>query len=407
MTNPSPLLRFPYTLLRLSAGAALGALTFSTAFLAGCDEGPLGGSGGGLVNTGGSSAGGAPSNVGGGAPAGGTGTASGGGEGDPMNSACGSTDAPFKLFADEKNNIKIASTVGLPPTPMKKGDAEITFDWSGLTTDMFGNPMTQADVTHAVMVVWDAQLTNIEDIAHGISTDAPNLDEKAIIPIFLPTGGTKTSAKLTEFMDAGQNPLSAEQLAPYLDGSTVLTLMLQNNPDVTGTTPPKFGYSVKMIQGLSLDDTGPTTVSLTNTSTVITATPDLVSVTDTQVPAASNNISIDWTSTIATRGYGTNLEFVNNRIADVVVARYPAETDLSTEFTRLEGIPLDLWRAPVVAGSSLLLNDSGFVNEKNPGVPFTGVPAGSSDQYLLMLLCAKDDCRNPTPWYITPLKACP
>lgn len=324
-----------------------------------------------------------------------------------MSSACGSADAPFKLFADEKNNIKLASTVELPPTPMKKGDPEVTFDWSGVTTDMFGNPMTAADVTHAVMVVWFANLTSIEDIALDISTDSPDLDGKALIAVYLPTGGAKTSAKLTEFLDAGQVPLSADQIAPYVDGSKVLTLMLQNNPNVTGSAVPEFGYGVKMIQGMTIEDAGPTTVALTNASTKITATPDLGSVEDTLIPAGSNNVSIDWTSTIATRGYGTNLAFRSNGIAEVVVARYSADTDLSSQFTRLEGIPLDLWRTTVPAGSSALLSDAGFVNEKNPGVAFTGVPAGSTDQYLLMLLCGKDDCRNPTPWYISPLKACP
>lgn len=403
MTSSSPS-RFRPSLTRLTSWALLGTLTAFSALLTGCDDGGVtGGSGGmGVPAAGGSEQQGAGGTIQG---AGGTPAGTGGDmSGEPMNSACGSGDMPFKIFADEKNNIKIQANVSLPTTPMKKNDPEVVFDWSGVNTDMFGNPVSAADITHAVLVVW-LDTYSIEQVAQGISTDSPELEGNALIAAYHPTAGA-TSAKLSSFLLPGQEPLPLDQLSSYIDGSKPLTLMLQSNPEVT-SGDPKFGYSVKMMQAFALDDAGPSTVMLTNASTVITATPDLASVQDTLVPAGTNNISVDWGSTIATRGYGTNLPFPNNGISEIAIARYGGDVDLSTQFTRLEGIPLDLWRGTIYAGSSYTLNDAELTNEINPGVPFSGVPAGSTDQYLLMLLCAKNICRNPTPWYITPLKTCP
>lgn len=402
MTSSS-LSRFRPSLTRLTSWALLGTLTTFTAFVTGCDDGGVtGGSGGsGVPGAGGTApgAGGASPGAGGAAPGSG-----GDMTGEPANSACGSGEMPFKIFADEKNNIKIQADVSLPTTPMKKGDPEVVFDWSGITMDMFGNPVSAADITHAVLVVW-LESYSIEQVAQGISTDSPELEGNALIAVYHPTAGA-TSAKLSTFLLPGQEPIPLDQLGSYIDGSKPLTLMLQSNPDVT-SGDPKFGYSVKMMQSFALDDAGPSTVMLTNNSTVITATPDLASVENTLVPAGSNNIAVDWGSTISTRGYGTNLPFPNNGISEIAIARYAADVDLSTEFTRLEGIPLDLWRGTIYAGSSYTLSDAELVNELNPSVAFTGVPAGTTDQYLLMLLCAKNICRNPTPWYISPLKTCP
>src|SRR5690606_10606630 len=119
----------------------------------------------------------------------------------------------------------------------------------------------------------------------------------------------------------------------------------------------------------------------------------------TPVPAAQPSILVDWFSSIAVNSFGG--EFVNNQITEVLVGRYPATLDLNAGFLDIELNATELWRDDVTSGSSF--NLQGLTNAS--GAAFTGVPAGTTDQWLLGLLCTT--CVNPTPWYITRLQTCP
>jgi len=345
------------------------------------------GTGGGMP-TDGSMTGGAPT-ASGGAPTTGT-----GGSGTTITaSACGSTTLPFNVLADEANNMTFQSTIVLPDVKVPPSNINLTMDWSALTKDFLGHDLAfQGGLKNVALVVWSVPLT---EVARMINESDKDLESKAHASMQFPIDGTVTSAPITSFTSFG-GPVQEELLLEYLDPAKnfAFTLMAQAHP----TT---IGRNVQMIQAFSLDAAATsTTVALTDTSTELDWSANLDTLTPTQVPAAQTDILVDWFSSIAVNSY--NGAFVNNQITEVLVGRYDPSINLNDEFLDIELNATELWRGTVSIGSNFNLKD---MTPEIGGAAFTGVPAGSGDQWLLGLLCTT--CVNPTPWYVTRLETCP
>jgi len=280
--------------------------------------------------------------------------------------------------------------------------------------DMFGRPLDQATLTAAVVVIWDG-ITLVE------LADAINRDDQAFLsskaPLgahMLTAGGTVKSAKFGDFLLPGKTPVRdqadfADVIA--LGSSYVFTVMLQNGP-LSNDSVPSYGFDVAMIQGFELTADGMTTVALSNASTTLTWTADLDTPAPTMVPAGKSDIVIDWSSSITTTSYNT--VFTYNYITEVLIGRYDPSIDLNKQFVDIKTIGKDLWqiKSEIVQGSpnpdfsSTAMDFSKLKNAQ--GQAFPGLEAGTEDQYLLALVCGEPaGCRNPTPWYVTRLKASP
>jgi len=374
---------------------ALTALSAST-FVACDDPIPMDGTGGTVVD--GSGTGGATSS-GGTAPTSGGTTGSGGTVGTTA-SVCGSGDMPFRVFADEPNNMTFSSTIALPEVSVPPSNTALTMDWSMLTQDFLGHDLSfQGGMKAAVLVVWEIPTT---EVAAMINADDPSLESHAIVSMQFSTAGGATSAPMTSFTVFGAAP-TEEELMDFLNPANgySYTLMAQAHPST-------LGRDVQMLQAFKLEEGAPsTTVSITDTSTTLDWNADLDTLTPTQIAAGQADVLVDWFSTITLNSFGG--VFVNNQITEVLVGRYLPDVDLNAQFLDIELIAEDLWRGEVSAGSNKNLSTLTLAGENGvadpAGAPFTGIPAGSTDQWLLALVCTT--CVNPTPWYVTRLQPCP
>lgn len=307
-------------------------------------------------------------------------------------STCESGDVPFNVLADEPNNMTFHSTITLAEQQVPPNSADLIMDWSALTQDFLGHELSfQGGMKAAVLVVWDVPIT---EVARMINEDDDTLDSHAFASLQFATDGTVTSAPITQFTSFGA-VVEEAQLLEYLDPANnySYTLMAQAHPST-------LGRDVQMIQAFSLDAAATSsTVTLTDTSTQLDWEADLDTLTPTLVPAAQADILVDWFSSITTNSFGG--DFVNNQITEVLVGQYPASLDLNAEFLDIELNATELWRGEVSAGSNFNLQNL----TTEGGAAFTGVPAGTTDQWLLGLICTT--CVNPTPWYITRIQPCP
>jgi hypothetical protein len=369
---------------------------FSTAVLTsgllmGCGEPPPGpnpAATGGVGTIGGT--GGAGS--GGGATTGGA-TGSGGGA-SMTSSVCGSADSPYKIVADEPNNMTLTSDLILnSPQTVVGGNMDMVLDWTGLTTDFYMHPLDPSQINLVALVIWDV---GVQEIAHLINTDDPALKSHVILPVqFDPkaTGTPVTSATLREFTDPGGIPVTERDVQENLNAEKgyTFTLIVQDDPDT-------YGIGARMIQAFTVDDaTGASTVTMSDASTTLIA--DATFGTPVQVPMGSTDLQVEWASSIDLRSFGG--EFKDNGISEVLIGQYEPGVDLADGILDIEISYKNLYRGYVPVGSTFDL--STLVDEA--GQSFPGIDG--TDQWLLGLLCTTDTCTNPTPWYLTTLQPCP
>lgn len=356
----------------------LGALALSLSACSGNDsDNPNG--------TGGSSASGSGNGGGsGGSGTSGSGTSGGSGGGNSCNASFNATTA---------NNYTFSSTITLTPV-MVKPEAELTFDWSAVTKDFMGHDLDPAaDIDTANLVLW---ALNEEDLQTKLNADQLKQSE-SVVPAMSETNNTATSVGLFDFAAPSGEPLTEDQILPYMNATTyppdehTYTFIIATGSLISG------GRS-RMIQSLKLDPASSnTTVTLSNDSTKLEYTVDLHSLQPTLVPPGKADLSVDWAD-ILTNAMGNT--FQPTQITEVRVAHYtqtPAE--LEEEFLDLELIADNTWRNQEIAGTSI---DLSMLTDEN-GQAFPGISAEGT--WVLGLVCGA--CRNPAPWYITFLKPCP
>jgi hypothetical protein len=351
---------------------------------AGCSgEGDDDGSGGSRTTGGNAGSGGMPSAGTGGSTSGGAGTGGSGGSG-----VCNSS----LIVADEVNNYQFSSTLTLPSVTVKPS-TEIHFEWGGLTKDFLNhglNPMT--GVENINVIVWQLPENELAQKLNDDSLDAADGQPPAV----LETMGA-TSADLFDFKTVAGDDIPQETFDEYLDpavfppATNTYTAILAVG-DISGDN------EVKMLQAFKLDPASTnSTVTLTNDSATLAYDAKLGLLQPTLVPAGSAAIEIDW-GDVETNAMGA--EFLPTQILRARVAHYnetPAE--LEDKFLDLELIATATYEAPVLSGTSIMLNEL----KTESGQTFPGIDA--SGTWLLALFCG-NMCNNPAPWYLTILKTC-
>lgn len=332
----------------------------------------------------------------GGAGAGGTGgstAGSGGSAGSVAGSggtAGAATSCSDAIVANATQNYAFSSTITLPPV-MVMPDTELTFNWSTVTKDLLGHPLSPTtDVDMVELGLWDLTQAELE-----MKLNADQLKQSDLEVIAnLETANALTSTTLFSFTSVG-TPLTPDVILPYMNVENyppdlfTYTVMI-----ATGTA---LGQGTRLLQAFRLDPTSSTTtVNITDASVNLVWSADLGALTSPEVHAATPGVTIDWAGmTVNSMGY----PFEPTDITEVLVGHYdetPAE--LEAKFLDLELIHEDMWRVEVPSGTSI--NLSTLTNET--GTPFPGISATGT--WVLGLVCGS--CANPAPWYLTILKPC-
>jgi hypothetical protein len=353
---------------------------------AGCSsEGDDDGSGGSGATGGGTTAGtGGTPGAGTGGSTGGSASGSGGTGGSGM---CNSS----LIIADEVNNYQFSSTLTLPSVTVKPM-TEIHFEWGGLTKDFLNhdvNPMT--GIENINVILWQLPEAELAQKLNDDSLDAQDGQPPAV----LNTMGA-TSADLFDFKTVAGDVIPQETFDEYLDPAEFPPAM--NTYTAILAVGDLAGDSeVKMLQAFKLDPASTnSTVTITNASTTLMYDAKLGLLQPTLIPAGNGAIEIDW-GDVETNAMGA--EFLPTQITRARVAHYnetPAE--LEDKFLDLELIATATYEAPVLSGTSIMLNE--LKNEG--GQAFPGIDGQGT--WLVALFCGV--CRNPAPWYLTVLKPC-
>ncbi len=315
-------------------------------------------------------------------------TTTSGGSGDGP-SACGSGDAPFSIVPTAENNMMLTSKITISEVAIAPGSTDITFDWSAVTTDFFKHPVAPTDFVQVTLIPFQADTATIET---GINTDDPALEDLADIPAFFypnKSGTPVTSAKLTDFEDAGYVPVPEDILLDYMnpDKGYVLLFILQagSGPGVDARIIKAFRPTVGEVNS---------TVTLDDTSTSLTASATFGS--PLSVPAGVSDVSFDY-GQLMTRSFGGEFR---SEVFEIIVGKYPLGTDLAAGILDIDYVYDKFWRGPG-PGVGTSINLSSLKDEA--GEAFPGVDA--SAEYLVGVTCP--GCTNPSPWFLTPLQVCP
>jgi hypothetical protein len=286
------------------------------------------------------------------------------------------------------------STLMFPPVSVKPM-SDLTFDWSGVTTDFIDHPVNvQTDISMVNILMWNLTLAELQT---KLNADSLAQMDLTVVPLTLNTsvdGGVVTSADLFSFGFNGM-PVTSDEVLPYFDPTMydpsdhIYTIIL-----ASGTT---VGQGARMIQSFVLDPTSTNTaVTVTDTSTTLMYTANLHSLQPTMIPAGTAAVTVDW-SMLTTNALGN--PFVAQNITNALVAHYtqtPAQ--LESQFLNLELIATDLYQGMIQSGTVV---DFSMLQDSN-GKTFPGID--STGTWIVALQCGS--CRNPAPWYLAILKPC-
>jgi len=299
-----------------------------------------------------------------------------------------------------------------------KPKSELTFDWSGLTTDFLGRPTNPStDINSVLLVVFNLTLQGLADT---LNADDGSINSKTAGALQLITKPGATSGSIYDFgvpgtpentyrTDASVKTSVDEYLDPAVnDPSSHVIAILPSN----GT---ELGRNLRTIQALTLDPTSSVTaVSMAGSmrltgdsgghsggtsgpSASVTYDVDLQHLTPVRVPTGKAALTVDW-SQLTDNGLGN--PWLARSISRAFVGHYNQSlAELQKQFLDLETIATDIYAMDVDADAPISLaglKDAG--GQAFPGVDATGV-------WILALSCSVY-CSSPAPWYLTVLKPC-
>jgi len=277
-----------------------------------------------------------------------------------------------------------------------KDDTNLSFDWSGLSTDFFGKSLTAKDDINMVLIaLWHLTPSAIEN---DLKKDDLPLAQNAGVITFTPNGGA-TSAHLNDFTELGQM-LPTDLIPLYFDTSTpdyaypqdAYTFMLMAS---TGTTLGKGARSIALfhIDPSASDDQ----LALSNDTTKLTYSVDLHRATPVQVPSGTSSLTIDF-GQMKTNMLGGS--YLSSQITRAAVAHFRSSSldDLQAKFLDLQTLSDEWYSNSSLAGSSVELGTL----ETSDGKKFSGIDG--SGIWMTALFC--DNCNNPAPQSITIMEPC-
>jgi len=310
-----------------------------------------------------------------------------------VSAACG--DPTASVVITDPTNYSLSDQFTIQVATLKD-NTNVLFDWSRLTTDFFGKAVNPAsDVNMILLALWSLTPDQIE--AALKADDIPLSANAGIITAY--PDGTYTSQTLYNFNLLGQ-PLPMDQLSMFFDTSTPnyaypqdqYTFMMMAS---TGTTPGKGARGIALFH---IDPSSTQTeLDLTNDSTKLQYTVDLLQAAPVEVPGATPALTLDW-SQMTTNMLGN--AYISSQITEAAVAHYRSATlaDLQKQFLDLEDIADEWYSVAIPAGASVDLSTMvDAAGNAFPGIDDTGV-------WMAALFCG--NCNNPAPWSITVLQPC-
>ncbi len=301
-----------------------------------------------------------------------------------------------ELVISDDTNYSFSNILDIKHDVLKDA-TDLSFDWSGLTTDLFGRAMSPTEDVDTFLIALMGQTP--EQIEAQLKVDG-NLTSYNKGAISAYPDGMFTSQNLVNFTLLGED-LPEEDLWAFFDTSTpdykfdpathTFLVMAQ-----AGTEP---GKNALMLHMFTLDPTSTqTSLTMTNDSTEVSYMVELETAQARQVPLATPNLSVQWNQMTQT---ALGNQFVPTQVTQAAIAHYSmTRAELEGSFLDLEALADGWWSGQVVAGTSI--NLSTLVDEA--GDAFPGISADGT--WMVALFCTKA-CNNPAPWSITFLEPCP
>jgi hypothetical protein len=395
------------------------------AFLIACgggdDDSAGTGGGGGTApatgGTGGSTSGSAGmTQASGGSTSGSAGMTSGAG-----GSSGGGQCASGTLKVQAANNYTFASNITLTPVKVQANNPNLTFDWSGVTTDFLGRAVSPTkDIDSVLLVELGGTVDEFQKTLNDDNTD--KLKQLAQGPLQLLTMNTLTSGNLQDFGVPGQpqntyksNQSVHDAVTQYLDptindpASHSFALMPSH-----GTDP---GSGSRMILAFTID-TSSTTTSLalgantrvpagtnghtggtTGQSMSVTYDANIHGLTPIKVAAGDTSLVIDW-SALTTNGLGR--PFQAHSLGRFTIGHYTQTlTELENSFFDLETIGTAMYSGAIPSDDPVAVST---LKETTTGAAFPGID--NTGTWILALFCDTVVCGNPAPWFLTVLQTC-
>ena len=294
-------------------------------------------------------------------------------------------------------NYTFSSTIQVQSTTVRDA-TDITFQWGSLTKDFFGRPLNPlTDIDMVLVTLWnmtpDLLKENIRmdnlplSVNKGAIAAFPEdaFVQQNLMSFVSPDGSILPPADIWRYVDTSQPDYQFPQ-----DQYTFMLIAAQ------GKIP---GKESRMLHFFHVDPNAQeTTVTMTDNSTVLSYSTNLVTTMPVPVPAGMPNLVIDW-EYMTTNALGN--DFIPTKITEVMVGHYLNITrrQLDDQFIDLRTLASQTWSAEVEAGFNV---DLSTLADENGAMTFPGVD--NTGVWIAAMICKS--CNNPAPWAIAVLQSC-
>jgi hypothetical protein len=320
--------------------------------------------------------------------------------GDLSGVCNGNVTTSINLF--DRHNYHFISDLDISSTVIRGGSpiVDLTFDWSGVTTDFMGHSLDPLrDINMVVVTAWFLSQAELIDM---LNRDEMN-QTKLLGAITAYPYDMFTSENLLDFTLLGNPLTNPADIAtrdsyfnatdPNYDPNLYTHMVLVQSNEMTP------GKNVRMIKFFTLDaNSFDTQINIASDSTKLTYTVDMRSLSRIPVPLYTPTLFVNWEN-VSTNAMG--IDFIPNRVDRVVVAHYSMSVcELENKFLDLETIH-DEWYYYDLENVSI--SQSLTELKTVDGVPFPGITADGT--WILGLFCTLE-CSNPAPIFLTILHPC-
>ena len=278
---------------------------------------------------------------------------------EPCGEPCALTDAHnFTYTTDLQFEVMEAEAL-----------ADVCLDWSGLSTDIQGHPVTEG-IDEIRLAVFGS--LTYDEIREGLSSDQLQQSDLSLFMECHPDSDADTECCLSEFGLLGSYP----GIDQYFEVGSGNWMLIFGSDDVEGAR------TIVMI--VPSDTSDASTIEIGDNTASLSMDVDLSSGLTAQV-AATGDITLDW-SELTRDGLGNELAL--QKINSLELAHYASTPEeLAENFFDLRSLATETWSMSV---SGETLADLSLLDG---AAPFTGVT--SDGTWLLALWCTV--CENPVP----------
>ncbi len=293
----------------------------------------------------------------------------------PLLVAC---DGESLVVFQDDQNYAFTSEITATADVIRSGE-DGTVDWSGLTTDLLGNPMNPSTDLSRIQIAQFSAMTQDEVLA-GINDD--NLLQSDIAgAVEYPILAGETDATLTDFGILGTYVNPSTDIIE--GGGTYLVAA------ISGDSQFRMFHFFRPVT-----EAAAAPVTLTADSAALTYTVDLS--VGLPIPMTSaGRTRVDWSAlTLGPSGQAIDLPDIDT----LTLARYDeAPSDLESDFLHVDALAEEMWSHDVEGWGDWYLDEL----EDADGVAFDGFNRHGT--WLIALRCST--CLNPAPPFLGVISA--